>query len=86
MCVMKEGGYRNGGGEFECEIFPGFCFTNAGVCEKAVQVTPVKHVSEMRQEKKLRISREGLRRRHEKKKIVTKKEQKEYFGKKENEA
>uniref|UniRef100_A0A914DYA6 C-type lectin domain-containing protein n=1 Tax=Acrobeloides nanus TaxID=290746 RepID=A0A914DYA6_9BILA len=56
MCVMMEGGYWIGGDEITCEIFPGFCFTNTGVCEKAVQVTPVKHISEMRQEKKLRVS------------------------------
>uniref|UniRef100_A0A914ED77 C-type lectin domain-containing protein n=1 Tax=Acrobeloides nanus TaxID=290746 RepID=A0A914ED77_9BILA len=74
MCVIMEGEYWTGGDEFLCEIFPTVSFNNAGICEKAVQVTPVKHVSEMRQEKKLRIMREGLRRRHEKK-IVTKKGQ-----------
>uniref|UniRef100_A0A914CWY1 C-type lectin domain-containing protein n=1 Tax=Acrobeloides nanus TaxID=290746 RepID=A0A914CWY1_9BILA len=74
-CVMMEGEYWYGGGELECEIFPALCFSIDGICEKAVQVTPVKHVSEMRQEKKLRISREGLRRKHEKK-FDTKKAQK----------
>uniref|UniRef100_A0A914EEI4 C-type lectin domain-containing protein n=1 Tax=Acrobeloides nanus TaxID=290746 RepID=A0A914EEI4_9BILA len=75
MCAIMEGVYWTGGDEIACEIFPGFCFTNAGVCEKAVQVTPVKHVSETRQEKELMISREG---RHEKK-ITKKKGQKDCF-------
>uniref|UniRef100_A0A914CG71 C-type lectin domain-containing protein n=1 Tax=Acrobeloides nanus TaxID=290746 RepID=A0A914CG71_9BILA len=94
LCVMMEGQHWIGGDDNECEIDPEIYLRIDNICAKAVQVTPVKHVSEMRQEKKLKmlrsrekISREGLRRRHEKKKkIVTKKGQKEYFGKKENEA